>query len=152
MPVCVDPRSRMMAGTGDRLGPPLMARPLYAVLANPGIHVPTPAVFARMGFQPGESRDLGDHPVPHDDLSHAEFLALVGAGRNDMEAAALSLAPEIGDAIDALSATPGHRTVRMSGSGSTCFALYDDRRRARAAAQLLAGARPDWWIRATALR
>ena len=152
VPVCVDPRSRMMAGTGDRLGRPLMARPLYAVLANPGIHVPTPAVFARMGFQPGESRDLGDHPVPHDDLSHAAFLALVGAGRNDMEGAALSLAPEIGDAIDALSATPGHRIVRMSGSGSTCFALYDDRRRARAAARLLAGARPDWWIRATALR
>lgn len=152
VPVCLDPRSRMMAGTGDRLGRPLMARPIYAVLANPGIHVPTPAVFARMGFQPGESRDLGDHPVPHDGLSHEGFLALVAGGRNDMEAAALSLAPGIGDAVDALSATAGRRVVRMSGSGSTCFALYDDRRQARAAARLLAGARPGWWIRATALR
>ncbi len=152
VPVCVRPRSRMMAGTGERLGRPLMARPLYAVLANPGIHVATPAVFARMGFRPGESRDLGEHAVPHDGLSHADFLALVRAGRNDMEAAALSIAPEIGDAIDALTATAGQRVVRMSGSGSTCFALYDDRRDARRAARLLAGARPDWWIRATALR
>ncbi len=152
VPVCIHPRSRMMAGTGDRLGEPLMARPLYAVLANPGVHLPTPAVFARMGFQPGEARDLGEHVPPHDGLSHDDFIALVRGGRNDMEAAALSLAPPIGDAIDALAATAGHRLVRMSGSGSTCFALYDDRRLARAAARLLAGARPDWWVRATGLR
>ncbi len=152
VPVCVDPRSRMMAGTGDRLGTPLMGRPLYAVLANPGIHVPTPAVFARMGFERGEARDFDEHPLPHDGLSHTEFVALVKGGRNDMEAAALSLAPAIGDAIDVLSATAGHLVVRMSGSGSTCFALYENRRGASTAAKLVAGARPDWWIRATALR
>ena len=152
VPVCVDPRSRMMAGTGDRLGAPLMARPLYAVLANPGIHVPTPAVFARMGFAPGEARNLGEHPVPHDALGHAAFVDLVRRGRNDMEAAALSIAPAIGDALDVLGATGGHRAVRMSGSGSTCFALYDSRRSARAAAARVLGARPDWWVKATALR
>ena len=152
VPVCVHPRSRMMAGTGDRLGLPLMARPLYAVLANPGIHVPTPAVFERMGFEPGEARDLGEHPVPHDGLGHEAFVDLVRSGRNDMEPAALSIAPAIGDAIDVLGATAGHRIVRMSGSGSTCFALYDDRRAARAAAARVSGARPDWWVRATALR
>ncbi len=152
VPVCVHPRSRMMAGTGDRLGLPLMARPLYAVLANPGIHVPTPAVFERMGFEPGEARDLGEHPVPHDGLGHEAFVDLVRSGRNDMEPAALSIAPAIGDAIDVLGATAGHRVVRMSGSGSTCFALYDDRHAARAAAARVAGARPDWWVRATALR
>ena len=148
----VHPRSRMMEGTGDRLGAPLTARPLYAVLVNPGVHLATPAVFARMGFRPGESSDLGEHPAAHDGLDHDGFLALLRAGRNDMEAAALSLAPGIGDAIDALSATAGRRLVRMSGSGSTCFALYDDRQAARAAALLVAGARPDWWVRATALR
>ena len=152
VPVCVHPRSRMMAGTGDRLGLPLMARPLYAVLANPGVHVPTPAVFRAMGFQPGESRDLGEHPVPHDGLDHEGFLAVVRGGRNDMEAAALSVAPAIGDAVDVLGATAEHRVVRMSGSGSTCFALYDDRRAARAAAARVAVARPDWWVKATALR
>jgi 4-diphosphocytidyl-2-C-methyl-D-erythritol kinase len=152
VPVCVHPRSRMMAGTGDRLGLPLMARPLYAVLANPRVHVPTPAVFKRMGFLPGEARDLGEHPVPHDGLGHGAFLDLVRRGRNDMEAAALSIAPAIGDAIDVLGATTGHRVVRMSGSGSTCFALYDDRRAACAAAARVASARPDWWVKATALR
>ncbi len=152
VPVCVAPRSRLMAGTGDRLGTPLMARPIYAVLANPGIHVGTPEVFRRMGLAPGEARDLGRHPVLHDDLDHPGFFAALREGRNDMEPAALSLAPAIGDAIDALSSTAGPRLVRMSGSGSTCFALYDDRRSARTAAALLGRARPDWWVRATALR
>ncbi len=152
VPVCVEPRSRMMAGTGDRLGPPLMARPIYAVLANPGVPVGTPAVFARMGLAPGEPRDLGRHPALHDGLDHEAFFDRLNRGRNDMEAAALSLVPAIGDAIDALSSTAGHRVVRMSGSGSTCFALYDGRRAARSAAALLGQSRPAWWVRATALR
>ena len=152
VPVCLHPRSRMMAGTGDRLGAPLVARPIYAVLANPGVHLATPQVFARMGFAPGEARTFGEHPVIHDALSDLDFLALVRSGRNDMEAAALSLAPGIGDALDVLRATMGCRLVRMSGSGSTCFALYDDRRAARVAAGRVATARPDWWVRATALR
>ena len=152
VPVCVHPRSRMMAGTGDRLGPPLKARPLYAVLVNPGIHVPTPGVFKHMGLAPGEARHSVEHHVPHDGLDHESFVDLVRSGRNDMEAAALALAPGIGDAVDVLAATARHRVVRMSGSGSTCFALYGDRRAAHAAAALVAGARPGWWVRATALR
>ena len=65
--------------------------------------------------------------------------------------AALAVAPEIGDAIDALSETPGARLVRMSGSGSTCFALYGSRTDARQAAVRLRAARPGWWICATTL-
>ena len=62
VPVCLHPRSRVMAGTGDRLGPLLPTRPLYAVLAHPAVHVGTPEVFRTMGFRPGEARDLGEHP------------------------------------------------------------------------------------------
>ena len=105
-----------------------------------------------MGFEPGEARDLGEHPIFDDRADPSRFLERLRAGRNDMEAAALTLAPEIGDALDTLSRTLDHRLVRMSGSGSTCFALYDDRPAARRAAALVQGARPTWWVRATALR
>ncbi len=152
VPVCLHPRSRMMTGTGERLGPMLPARPLYAVLAHPAVHVGTPAVFRSMGFEPGEARDLGEHPIFDENADPSLFVERLRAGRNDMEAAALTLAPEIGDALDTLSQTKGYRLVRMSGSGSTCFALYDDRPAARRAAALVQGARPTWWVRATALR
>ncbi len=152
VPVCLHPRSRMMSGTGDRLGPLLPRRALYAVLAHPAVHVGTPEVFRSMGFEPGETRDLGEHPSVDDGLDSSRFVDRLNAGRNDMEAAALSLAPEIGDALDTLSQTEACRLVRMSGSGSTCFALYDDRHAARRAAALVQGARPTWWVRATFLR
>ena len=152
VPVCLHPRSRVMAGTGDRLGPLLPTRPLYAVLAHPAVHVGTPEVFRTMGFRPGEARDLGEHPSFDVGLEPSRFVDRLRAGRNDMEAAALSLAPEIGDALDTLSQTEACRLVRMSGSGSTCFALYDDRHAARRAAALVLGARPTWWVRATVLR
>ena len=152
VPVCLHPRSRIMAGTGDRLGPLLPARPLFAVLAHPAVHVGTPAVFRSMGLEPGETRGLGEHPIFDDGLDPSSFVDRLRAGRNDMEAAALSLAPEIGDALDTLSRTEACRLVRMSGSGSTCFALYDDRHAARRAAALVRGARPNWWVRATVLR
>lgn len=151
VPVCLHPRSRLMTGTGDRLGPLLPARPLYAVLAHPGVHVATPAVFRSMGFAPGEACDLGEHPIFDETFDPRRFIEHLRSGRNDMEAAALSLAPEIGDALDTLSRTDDCRLVRMSGSGSTCFALYDDRIAARRAAALVRGARPTWWVRATAL-
>ena len=151
VPVCLAPRARSMEGTGDRVGPPLGFRALPAVLANPGIHVPTPAVFAAMGFARGEERDRGAHP-PIETLPDTDaIVTALSAGRNDMEAAALAIAPEIGDAIDALSSTEGVRLARMSGSGSTCFALYTSRIDARRAAARLSEARPGWWIRATVL-
>ncbi len=152
VPVCLHPRSRVMTGTGERLGPLLPARPLYAVLAHPAVHVGTPAVFRRMGFEPGEARDLGEHPIFDEGADPSGFVERLRAGRNDMEAAALTLAPEIGDALDTLSQTEACRLVRMSGSGSTCFALYEDRPAARRAAGLVRGARSTWWVRATALR
>ena len=152
VPVCITPRARVMEGTGDRVGPPLGLRGLPVVLANPGIHVPTPAVFAAMGLERGEERQSCMHPpIAGAAASIETVMAALMAGRNDMEAAALAIAPEIGDAVDALSATHGARLVRMSGSGSTCFALYGSRTEARLAAARLRDARPDWWVRATML-
>jgi 4-diphosphocytidyl-2-C-methyl-D-erythritol kinase len=68
--------------------------------------------------------------------------------RNDLEVPALELAPVIGEAIEALRATQA-RFVRMSGSGATCFGLYDTRREAEAAAANIRRARPDWFVVAT---
>lgn len=152
VPVCLHPRSRMMRGTGDRLGGHLAARPLFAVLVNPGLHLETAAVFRTMGLKPGEDVGAGEHPLVHDDLDHAAFFEAVGRGRNDMQGAAAALAPVIGEVLSAIRETRGCQVVRMSGSGSTCFGLYDDRRSALAAARGIRAARPAWWVRPTALR
>ena len=65
-------------------------------------------------------------------------------GRNDLEAPAISLCPEIADVLRALEAT-GPWLSRMSGSGATCFALFDSPQALRDAAERLAQEHPQWW-------
>jgi 4-diphosphocytidyl-2-C-methyl-D-erythritol kinase len=152
VPVCLAPRARLMAGRGERLGPALRLPPLPAVLANPGVAVATPAVFAALGLARGASFDAPPAPRLEAGSDAARALQALEAGRNDLQASAARIAPAIGDALEALRRLDGQRLARMSGSGATCFALFDDRHAAVRAARALAGAHPGWWVRATYLR
>jgi 4-diphosphocytidyl-2-C-methyl-D-erythritol kinase len=151
-PVCLCPAARSMAGRGERLGPPLGLPPLPAVLANPGVAVATPAVFAALGLVAGAPLDAPPAPRFKMGDSAADTLAALAAGRNDLQLSAIRIAPAIGDALEALARLDGVRLARMSGSGATCFALFDDRHCAAQAARKLRAAHPGWWVRATYLR
>jgi 4-diphosphocytidyl-2-C-methyl-D-erythritol kinase len=73
---------------------------------------------------------------------------LLAERRNDLEAAARALRPEIDDVLALIAATPGCLLSRMSGSGATCFGLFAARPGAEAAAATIARVRPGWWVRA----
>ena len=151
VPVCLDPRARMMRGVGEDIGPALGLVPLPAVLINPGVPVPTAPVFKALGLVPGQTLDGAAHPAIAPDLSREALVAAITPARNDLEAPALTVAPAIGDALAALRAQ-GCRLARMSGSGATVFALFADRRGAVRAAASLRAAHPDWWVAPTFLR
>ena len=74
------------------------------------------------------------------------MIAAATQGRNDLEPSARAIAPEIGDVLDRLSTAPGVRLARMSGSGATCFALFDDPADRAATAQAIRLAEPGWWV------
>jgi 4-diphosphocytidyl-2-C-methyl-D-erythritol kinase len=76
------------------------------------------------------------------------LLTWLASERNDLESAAISIAPQIADVLRTIAALAGCRFARMSGSGSACFGLFDSARGATAAARRLAAARPSWWVRA----
>ncbi len=152
VPVCLDPRARVMGGLGETLGPGLRLPPLFAVLANPGVAVATPAVFARLGLAKGSPSGLDPSPAPGVGADRATAIRILREGRNDMEACARALAPAISDVLEALSAAKGAALVRMSGSGATCFALFEDRSAAARAARAIGRDHPDWWVKATVLR
>ena len=150
VPVCLDPRARLMRGVGDQLSAPLPLPPLHAVLVNPGVALATKLVFA--GWTPNATLS-----VP---LDFAAFVKLASSDRllpyletqpNDLEGAAIALAPVIADVLAALHALAGCRLVRMSGSGASCFGLFDSAADAQNAAQMLSAKFPQWWLRACAL-
>ena len=152
VPVCVRSKARMMRGVGADLGPTIHLPPLYAVLVNPGEPVETKSVFARIGLAPGEELGAGGHPVIAGDSGFDTLLSLLRKGRNDMEDAASVVAPVIGSVIAVLSAARGCKLARMSGSGATCFALFDNRHAAAKAAKVIRRDHPRWWTAATILR
>lgn len=152
VPVCLDPRARMMAGRGEEVGAPLGLAALFAVLVNPGVAVSTPAAFAAVGLKPGEPSMFGAHPKIAPAESFDSLLPKLRRGRNDMEDASSVLAPVIGHVLAVLGAARGVRLARMSGSGATCFGLFQTCHAAARAAHVIRRDHPGWWVRPTVLR
>jgi 4-diphosphocytidyl-2-C-methyl-D-erythritol kinase len=152
VPVCLDPRARMMLGAGESIGATLRIAPLPAVLINPGVPVETAPVFRALGLGVGERHRPGPHPTITEGADAAAVLAAIGPARNDLEAPALGLAPVIRTALEALSRASGCRLARMSGSGATVFGLFPDRSTAVRAAHRIRANHPAWWVKPVLLR
>jgi 4-diphosphocytidyl-2-C-methyl-D-erythritol kinase len=161
VPVCLDPRSRMMRGIGELLSQPLRLPGLPALLINPRVSVATRDVFAALNAGPvgghasSELASEGWAVVGQAGTAQApsrdEVIDFVFRHGNDLEDAAISLHPAIAHALAALRALTGCRLARMSGSGASCFGLFDSSRAAAAAARVLRVKHPQWWIRPTVL-
>ncbi|MBU6418461.1 MAG: 4-(cytidine 5'-diphospho)-2-C-methyl-D-erythritol kinase [Proteobacteria bacterium] len=138
VPVCLRSEPARMQGIGEILAPAPRLPEFGMVLVNPGVAVPTPSVFkARTGaFSPAPALPA----MWPDAASMAADLRLCG---NDLQAAAISIQPVIGDVLAALAALPGVLLARMSGSGATCFALFNTAAEAAAAAQRIT--QQGWW-------
>jgi 4-diphosphocytidyl-2-C-methyl-D-erythritol kinase len=145
VPVCLAGKARVMRGIGEVLSAPLDLPGLPAVLANPGVPTATRDVFKAFAGRAGDPMPLGEVPP-------AGLLTFLRAHGNDLTEAAIACVPVIAEVLDRLTALPGARLARMSGSGSTCFALFDTAEAAAGAAVSLRGARPGWWVAAVTLR
>ncbi|SET66146.1 4-(cytidine 5'-diphospho)-2-C-methyl-D-erythritol kinase [Oceanicella actignis] len=145
VPVCIRPGAWLMRGVGEALTPARIPAGLWIALVNPGVPVPTAAVFAALERRDGAPAA----PLPPPEAGIGPFAQWLRAQRNDLQPAALRVAPEIAAPLEMLAAAPGALAARMSGSGATCFALFDAPGPARAAA---AAARArGWWAEAGAL-
>jgi len=143
VPMCLAARPLIARGVGERLETVPDFPPLGLVLVNPGVAVSTAEAFAGLG-----KRDSGKlPPLPHAIHFHS-LRTWLEATRNDLEPAARALRPEIGDALAALKRA-GAAFARMSGSGATCFGLFETGNVAKRAAAAIRGARPQWFVAAT---
>ena len=152
VPVCLDPQPRFMRGIGEVLSGPLRLPALPALLINPRVSVATKNVFAALQAPSLAHRK----PSAVADAEWAgggrqELIEFVARHGNDLEPPAIALHPAIAQALAALRALTGCRLARMSGSGASCFGLFDSGRAATAAARALRVAHPQWWIRPTVL-
>lgn len=142
VPACLSSVTQLVRGRGEVLedleikglaGTPML-------LVNPGVALSTARVFA------------GWDRVDRGGLIISDINGIVAHGRNDLEASAVGQAPAIADVLEMLRPCGGLRLARMSGSGATCFALFDDFAAMSDAADCLRQDRPDWWIMETEIR
>jgi len=143
VPVCLRSKTARMGGIGEMIDPMDPLPDLGILLVNPGLAVSTPQVFkARQGpfSQPV------DVSVPKSGKELCEFLALQ---QNDLQAPSIELAPVIAQVLETLSGLEGCRLSRLSGSGATCFGLFDDEAAAVAACDAISACHADWWIQPT---
>ena len=142
VPVCLRSRAARITGVGEIVDPLEAVEPMALVLANCGAALATPTVFAACTAYGAVATDPWG----------ADFEAWVRAGRNDLEAPAMSLAGGVAQTLDVLRGQPGCLVARLSGSGATCFGLFDSLVYAQVAARAIAVAHPDWWVVATQTR
>lgn len=147
VPVCRYARAAWVRGVGETIEPGPALPPAWLVLVNPGIALPTGAIFQAYAGGANAAPPGPDGPLD-DTAALAAWLARSG---NDLEAPAREVAPRIGDCLDALRRTEGCHLARMSGSGPTCFGLYADSATAERAVETIQRAEPEWWVRAAAL-
>ena len=140
VPVCLLQKSSRMRGIGEIIEPIEIDLPEGIVLVNPRIPASTPKVFESLNLQCGQSFGAAIGNV-HD----------IESWRNDLTAPAVTLVPEIADVIGSLNFQPDIVCSRMSGSGATCFGLFESLENAQIAADAIAEKHPDWWVVATTL-
>ena len=140
VPACVRSEACIGLGTGTELEPVEndLAGALV-LLVNPRVPLSTGPVFKAW-----DGLDRGAMPT-----GTARAIAL--AGRNDLEKPALEICPAVAEVLNLLRQT-GAWLVRMSGSGATCFALFETAAQRDAASATVAEARPEWWQLAGQLR
>jgi 4-diphosphocytidyl-2-C-methyl-D-erythritol kinase len=146
VPVCVESKPAWMEGRGEKVTALAGIPEASMVLVNPGVAVSTGKVFAALK----ERRGVGG-PLPPTMKSVSGLVAFLRTTANDLEAPARGIAPIIGEVLDALASQPGVMLARMSGSGATCFALFESDAAAHDAAVAIETRHTGWWVQPTVL-
>ncbi len=147
VPVCLRGAAMVMSGIGERLTPIPALPPLWLLLVSPGVPVSTAAVF---GALEGRFSTLAEPQLPP--LGLAPLIDWLAARRNDLEAPARRLAPAVDQVLAALARQPACLLARMSGSGATCFGLFEKEADAQQAAAEIARQNATWWVAPALLR
>lgn len=145
MPMCVAAKPLIARGIGEDITLLPRLPGLYAVLCWPGIVLDTKRVY-------GAYRHETPKAALTFDTSDAEgLLASLVPTRNMLQRAAVSVAPEVAEALLTLDTLPQRPFVRMSGSGACCVAYFAEAADASAVAQHVSSRYPEWWVRQAAV-
>ena len=147
VPVCLKGCAAHVSGIGEAIKPlRLGAAPAAVVLVNPGVPLSTKSVFQAHRGPYSSPRPFNFFPSNFHDLARS-----LAQRSNDLTDAAKALCPEIDEVLNALNRTAGCQLARLTGSGPSCFGLFDGIKDAKTAATQISALKTDWWVKHTSL-
>lgn len=141
VPMCLYSKPLRAQGIGDELSLLESKSPFYIVLVNPLKQVSTPAIFKKL-----VKKD--NAPIYTEAIIKCPELSSMQSMRNDLQQHAVELEPAIQSVIECLNKTDAS-LVRMSGSGATCFGMFDTKQSADEALNQIKSQNSNWWCIAT---
>ncbi|MGH1353266.1 MAG: 4-(cytidine 5'-diphospho)-2-C-methyl-D-erythritol kinase [Methyloligellaceae bacterium] len=146
IPVCLEQNPVLMTGIGEHLSTLENFPALPAVLINPAVPVSTGAIFRNLNARPLPS-DISALNTCNERLtSQQDILLYMATHKNDLQPIAAELEPVISDVLSTLEKQSGCQIARMSGSGATCFGIFESSHKAEIASAEIQSNHPDWWI------
>ncbi len=146
VPACLDCRPKFISGIGDVIEPAHDLPEYPIVLVFPGKQCATHKIFQNFHATYKEAITNSDKMRIADNA-----LTFIKAQNNQLTSAAIEEVPEIQNVLNALDKSQNCLLSRMSGSGSTCFGLYNDMNEAQEAAHNISKENPDWWVKTATL-
>lgn len=148
VPVCIASQLSWLSGRGEivtKLTPPQGYEKCFALLLNPGFAISTHAVFEKFKAVPSELSP----PPPFNTLDNmCVYMRVAG---NDLTSAACALHPALRRVLNILP-MEGALYSGLSGSGASCFVLFNNKQAAQAAQVQIRAVQPNYWVALGALR
>lgn len=140
VPVCFANQTSFVSGIGEVVEPMGLIEPIPALIVNPGSFLSTPEVFKQGVAQ-------YSHPIKYIvPTSKDELMAFLKAQHNDLEVPAIACLPVINEVLRKIQEQQGCEFARMSGSGATCFGLFETKEQADLAGKEIRKQHPEWWV------
>ncbi|MZR29193.1 4-(cytidine 5'-diphospho)-2-C-methyl-D-erythritol kinase [Sneathiella litorea] len=146
VPACLYGKPAIMSGIGEQLAKIDHFPEFDILLVNSGLMVSTRDVFSRLEISRQPSSDFC-----FEDMTRNELFSALATMRNDLEEPACQIAPVVKSTLSAIRGQKECRLARMSGSGATCFGLFETERAAQMAKNAIQSHHPDWWVQTMAV-
>jgi len=142
VPVCFNCQTSLVEGIGETLLPVNQIEEIPILIINPLISCPTQDIFLRHNGIFNKKINLPEYFE-----SVFGYIDFLKSTNNDLYQPATQLIPEIGNIINAMEAQESCLLARMSGSGASCFALFETIEQANQAKLAILDENPDWWVK-----
>ena len=139
VPMCLKSSTLRARGVGDEITVVNGVTDFHLLLVNPGVSIATMDIFKSLSNKNNSGMDFSDFPTNQ----------MLASTRNDLQEPAISHAPIIQNVLDAIAKLPQIQFARMSGSGATCFGIFETEEAAENAKTALANQHPEWWVKST---